>query len=587
MKNFREKLALVPTKPGSYQMKNKDGVIIYVGKAKNLKNRLKSYFTGTVTGKTKMLVEDIDDFEYIVTSSELESLILEITLIKKYDPKYNILLKDDKTYPYIELTNEKYPTLKIVRNTKRKKSKNHLYGPYPNTKAARKTVEIINRIYPLRKCDKLKKEVCLYYHIHECLGYCVKEIPTEEISKMTKEITSFLNGDPTIISEKIKEEMQRASENLNFERALELKNMLEDIETTLRKQKIDLNKNYNFDLVNFYHDNNYLSIEIFFIRDGLLFGRHNEIIQTIALAEEEVLEYLIKFYDKGALPPKELYVPLELDENLLADYFNIKVTKPQKGKLKKLLDLAKENAKEQMELQEETLKKDDEIRLAAINELKSLLHIDKASRMESFDNSHLFGTFYVGGMVVFNDFIPQKDDYRKYKISADVKDDLSAMKEVLYRRYYKVLMENLEKPDLIVMDGGATQISVAKEILSSLGLTIPIIGLVKDKNHRTSSIMNDSYEILDVKKDSNLFLFLTKIQDEVHRYAISYHRNIKAKGALASVLDVVPGVGEVRRKELLKHFGSLKRMKEASLAALKEVLPDDVAENLFSYLKEI
>lgn len=248
-----------------------------------------------------------------------------------------------------------------------------------------------------------------------------------------------MNGDPTIISEKIKEEMQRASENLNFERALELKNMLEDIETTLRKQKIDLNKNYNFDLVNFYHDNNYLSIEIFFIRDGLLFGRHNEIIQTIALAEEEVLEYLIKFYDKGALPPKELYVPLELDENLLADYFNIKVTKPQKGKLKKLLDLAKENAKEQMELQEETLKKDDEIRLAAINELKSLLHIDKASRMESFDNSHLFGTFYVGGMVVFNDFIPQKDDYRKYKISADVKDDLSAMKEVLYRRYYKVL----------------------------------------------------------------------------------------------------------------------------------------------------
>lgn len=587
MKNFKEKLALVPTKPGSYQMKNKDGVIIYVGKAKNLKNRLKSYFTGTVTGKTKMLVEDIDDFEYIVTSSELESLILEITLIKKYDPKYNILLKDDKTYPYIELTNEKYPTLKIVRHTKRKKSKNHLYGPYPNTKAARKTVEIVNRIYPLRKCDKLKKEVCLYYHIHECLGYCVKEIPQEEITKMTKEITSFLNGDPTIISEKIKKEMHKASENLNFERALELKTMLEDIETTLRKQKIDLNRNYNFDLVNFYHDNNYLSIEIFFIRDGLLFGRHNEIIQTMGLAEEEVIEYLIKFYEKGALPPKKLYVPLQLDDELLAEYFDIKVIKPQKGKLKKLMDLAKENAKEQMELQEETLKKDDEIRLEAINELKELLHIAKASRMESFDNSHLFGTFYVGGMVVFNDFLPLKDDYRKYKISADVKDDLAAMKEVLYRRYYKVLMENLEKPDLIVMDGGATQISVAKEIISSLGLTIPIIGLVKDKNHRTSSIMNDSYELLDVKKDSNLFLFLTKIQDEVHRYAISYHRNIKAKGALASVLDLVPGIGEVRRKELLKHFGSLKRMKESTLEDLKAVLPNDVAENLFSYLKEI
>jgi len=296
---------------------------------------------------------------------------------------------------------------------------------------------------------------------------------------------------------------------------------------------------------------------------------------------------VIKFYDKGALPPKELYVRLELDEELLANYFNIKVLKPQKGKLKNLMDLAKENAKEQMDLQEETLKKDDEIRLQAIEELKELLHIEKASRMESFDNSHLFGTFYVGGMVVFNDFSPQKDDYRKFKISADVKDDLSAMKEVLYRRYYKVLMENLEKPDLIVMDGGEPQISVAKDIIGSLGLNIPIIGLVKDKHHRTSHIMNDKYEILSVQKDSNLFLFLTKIQDEVHRYAISYHRNIKAKGALASVLDLVPGIGEIRRKELLKHFGSLKKMKEATLEELKEVLPIEVAENLFSYLKEI
>lgn len=587
MKNFKEKLALVPSKPGSYQMKNKDGLIIYVGKAKNLKNRLKSYFTGLKTGKTRMLVEDIDDFDYIVTSSELESLILEITLIKKYNPKYNILLKDDKTYPYIELTNEKYPILKIVRTPNRKKNKNKLYGPYPNVKAARTTVEMINRIYPLRKCDKLKKEVCLYYHIHECLGYCVKDINEEEINKMTKEITSFLNGDPTIISEKIKNEMQKASDNLNFERAIELKKMLEDIDTTLRKQKIDLNKNYNFDLVNFYSNNNFLSIEIFFIRDGLLFGRHNEIIQTLGNIEDEVLEYLIKFYEKNALPPKELYIPLNLDESLLSEYFNIKVQQPQKGKLKNLLDLAYENAKEQMELEEETLKQDDEKRLNAIKELESLLNIEKASRMESFDNSHLFGTFYVGGMVVFNDFIPLKDEYRKYKISTEVKDDLSAMKEVLYRRYYKVLMENLEKPDLIVMDGGKTQISVAKEIIDSLGLNIPIIGLVKDQNHKTNQIMTENYEVLDVPKESNLFLFLTRIQDEVHRYAISYHRNIKSKGALASLLDLVPGIGEIRRKELLKHFGSLKKMKEATYEELTAVLPEDIASNLFSYLKEI
>jgi len=586
MKDFKEKLALVPTKPGSYQMKNKDGVIIYVGKAKNLQRRLRSYFTRTLTGKTKMLVEDIDDFEYIVTSSELESLILEITLIKKYDPKYNILLRDDKSYPYIELTNDKYPTLKIVRNVKRKKNKNHLYGPYPNVSAARKTVNMINRIYPLRKCDKLKKELCLYYHINECLGYCKKDVSKEVMDNMKKEIISFLKGDSSNITAKITEEMNKASENLNFERALELKNMLEDINTTLKKQKIDLNKNYNFDLVNYYYDNNYLGIELFFIREGLLFGRHNEIISSLGDISNEITEYLIKFYEKGILP-HELVIPEDLDQELLADYFNINVTKPVKGKLKKLVDLAKENAKEQMDLEKETLKKDDEERLHALQELKELLGLEKLSRMESFDNSHLFGTFYVGGMVVFDDFLPNKDLYRKYKISTEVKDDLSAMREVIYRRYFKTLMEESYTPDLIVMDGGELQISVCKEVLSSLGLSIPIIGLVKDKNHRTSYIMNENYEILQVKKDSKLFLFLTRIQEEVHRYAITYHRNIKAKGALSSVLDVIPGIGEVRKKELLKHFGSLKKIKEAKVEELKPIVGSEVAEKLIEYLKEV
>ena len=586
MKDFKEKLALVPTKPGSYQMKNKDGVIIYVGKAKNLQRRLRSYFTRTVTGKTKMLVEDIDDFDYIVTSSELESLILEITLIKKYDPKYNILLRDDKSYPYIELTNDKYPIVKIVRTPKRKKNKSHLYGPYPNASAARKTVNIINRIYPLRKCDKLKKDLCLYYHIGECLGYCKKDISKETIDEMKKEIITFLKGDSKIISQKIEKEMIKASENLNYERALELKNMLEDINTTLKKQKIDLNNNYNFDLVNYYYENNYLGIEIFFIRDGLLFGRHNEIISSIGDISEEVTEYLIKFYDKGVLP-HELLVPQEIDEALLEEYFKVKVSKPQKGKLKNLLDLAKENAKEQIELQGETLKQDEEERLKALNELKNLLGLKELHRMESFDNSHLFGTFYVGGMVVFDDFLPNKDLYRKYKISAEAKDDLSAMKEVIYRRYFKVLMEESYKPDLIVMDGGMLQINACKEILESLNLHIPIIGLVKDDKHRTNHIMNENLEILNVDKDSKLFLFLTRIQEEVHRYAISYHRNIKAKGALSSVLDVVPGIGEVRKKELLKKFGSLKKMKEATQEELETVVTKDVAEKLFVYLKDI
>mgnify|MGYP004656402909 FL=1 len=587
MKDFREKLALVPTKPGSYQMKNKDGIIIYVGKAKNLKNRLKSYFTGTVTGKTKMLVEDIDDFEYIVTSSELESLILEITLIKKYDPKYNIMLTDDKTYPYIELTKEKYPRLRVVRNVKRRRNLNYLYGPYPNVSAARKTVNMLNRLYPLRKCDRLKKELCLYYHIHECLGYCVKEVEPKIINEMSREIVSFLKGDSSFIREKINKEMMMASEAMNYEKALELKTMLEDIDITLRRQKIDLNNNYNFDLVNYYVDKNYLSIQVFFIRNGLLVGRNKDIISSDLDICEQVVEYIIKFYEKHTVLPHELLVPEEIDRSLLEEYLKVKVTSPKKGKLKKLLDLARDNAKEVLEAEEEMLKKNDDLRLEAIDELKELLGTDKVSRMEAFDNSHLFGTFYVGGMVVYEDFLPLKDEYRKYKISSDVKDDLGAMKEVIYRRYYKVLMEDLTPPDVIVMDGGFNQVKIAVDIIRSLGLNIRVIGLVKNDKHKTSSIIDEEGRVLNVKSDSNLFLFFSKIQEEVHRFAITYHRNIKAKGALSSVLDMVPGIGEVRKKELLKKFGSLKKMKEATVEELSEVVSRDVAVILFDYLQKI
>ncbi len=587
MKDFKEKLAQVPTKPGSYQMKNKDGVIIYVGKAKNLRNRLKSYFTGRVVGKTKMLVEDIDDFEYIVTSSELESLILEITLIKKYDPKYNIMLTDDKTYPYIELTKEKYPRLRVVRNVKRRKNLNYLYGPYPNVNAARKTVNMLNRLYPLRKCEHLKKDLCLYYHIHECLGYCKKEVDPEVISEMSKEIVAFLKGDSSFIKEKINKEMIAASEALNYERALELKNMLEDIDITLKRQKIDLNDNYNFDLINYYVDKNYLSIQIFFVRAGLLVGRDKNIISSDLNVEEQVLEYILKFYEKTGVLPKELLVPDEIDSKLLSEYLNIKVNVPKKGKLKNLLDLARDNAREVLLSEEELLKKNDDLRLKALDELRKLLNTENVSRMEAFDNSHLFGTFYVGGMVVYNDFLPLKDEYRKYKISTEVKDDLGAMKEVLYRRYYKVLMENLAPPDIVVMDGGFNQVKIAVQIIRSLGLNIRVIGLVKNDKHRTSSIIDEDGKVLDVSPNSNLFLFFSKIQEEVHRFAITYHRNIKAKGALSSVLDMIPGIGEVRKKELLKHFGSLKKMKEASIEELSEVIPEDVSKALFDYLKEI
>ena len=582
MKDFKEKLSLVPELPGSYQMKNKDGVIIYVGKAKNLKRRLKSYFTRTVTGKTAMLVEDIDDFEYIVTSSELESLILEITLIKKYDPKYNILLKDDKTYPYIELTKEKYPRLKVVRNASRK-TNHKLFGPYPNVAAARKTVLMLNRLYPLRKCEHLKKRECLYYHIHECLGYCVKEVDPKAVFEMTEEITRFLNGNSREIVEKIKSEMDKASEKLNFERALELKNMLDDINVTLTKQKIDLKNNYNLDLFAFAKEENYLSITVFFIRDGLLFGRSHDLLSSFGEVSEDLLRYIINFYEKN-LKPKEILVPDGVDSNLLSEYLKVKVNTPKRGDLKKLLDLACENANILLKEEIEKEKMDDDLKRKALKELSSLLGKD-ISVMESFDNSHLFGTYYVGAMVVFQDFVPLKNRWRKYKIKSEVKDDLGAMREVIYRRYFKAIMENDYLPDLIVMDGGETQVAVAKEVLKSLNLSIKIIGLKKDNHHKTSVIIDEDNNILKVSKDSPLFIYLAKIQEEVHRFAITYHRNLRSQGLFASYLDMVEGIGEVRKKELLKKYGSLKKIKEASLTSLEEILPKDVAENLYNVLR--
>ena len=586
-KRIKEKLALVPNKPGSYQMKNKDGIIIYVGKAKNLKNRLKSYFTGTVTGKTAMLVADIDDFEYIVTSSELESLILEITLIKKYDPKYNILLKDDKSYPYIELTNETYPRVRVVRNVNRKKHKSRLFGPYPNVTSARRTVEIINRMYPLRKCERLKKEVCLYYHLGECLGYCAKKIDQAIIQPMVDEIAAFLKGDSSIITKKIEREMKAASEAMNYEKALDCKKMLEDIDITLRHQKIDLNRNYNFDLFAYYQDKNYFSVQCFFIREGLLFGRHGDILTTVEDPKEALIEYIIKFYQKNSVLPKEIVVPNDINASLLQEYLKVKVNSPSRGDIKKLILLAEDNCKIALHEKEETLNKDEQARMEALEELRRVLKKKNVSRMEAFDNSHLFGTFYVGGMVVYEDFLPLKEEYRKFKISTEVKDDLGAMREVLYRRYYRVLMENLQKPDLIVIDGGENQVAVAKEIIDSLHLDITIIGLKKDDHHKTNTLIDEYGRVLPCDSHSNLFLFLSKIQEEVHRYAITYHRTIKQKGSLASLLDVVPGIGEVRRKELLKKFGSLKKLKEASLEELEAVLNKDVADNLFHYLKEL
>ena len=582
---FKEKLTLVPELPGSYQMKDKDNNIIYVGKAKNLKKRLKSYFTGRVTGKTKKLVSDIADFEYIVTTSELESLILEITLIKKYNPKYNILLKDDKSYPYIEFTKEKYPTLKVIRNPNLKKNKNNLYGPFPNVSSARNTVYMLNRLYPLRKCETLKKDYCLYYHIGECLGYCKNEIDLEKLETMKKEITSFLNGDAKALLKKLNQEMELASSKMNFEKALEYKKMIDDINITLKNQTIVLNKEINLDLFNYYVQDNYLSIQVFFIRSGTLFGRDKKIFTFYDFPSDTLVQYIINFYEKHLLP-KEILVPSDIDTKILTTYLKTNVRTPQKGDMKKLLDLAYENAKILLEEEIKTLNQNEKVRKLALKELAIVLNQKNVSRIEAFDNSHLFGTYYVSGMVVFEDFLPLKNEYRKYKIDVSTKDDLKAMEEVIYRRYYKVLMEDLKKPDIIIVDGGKNQVEVAKRVLDELNLNILVIGLKKDDKHRTTSLITSDLAEIELDLHGHLFLFLARIQEEVHRFAISYHRQIKNKGSLASILEMIPGIGLKRRQELLKKFSSLKKIKEASIEELSKILPSEVAISLKEYLNE-
>ena len=583
---FKEKLALLPSKPGCYIHKDKNGNVIYVGKAKNLKKRVSSYFNKIHTGKTKALVDNINDFEYIVTNSEIESFILEINLIKKYSPKYNILLKDDKTYPYIELTNEKYPRVKIIRTKTRKKTKSKLFGPFPNVVSARKTVDLINRIYPLRKCNTLKKDLCLYYHINECLGYCKYNISKEQIDLMIKEITEVLNGNYKEITKKLEEEMFKESENLNYEKALELKKMIEDVKTTISKQIVVSNVKYNFDVFGYYVKDNYLSIETLFIREGIIIGRVHKIFDITDEINDVYLRYITNFYEKYELP-KEIIIQDENDISLLSTYLNIKVNCPKKGDIKHILDMAINNAEIYLNEKLEIVKKDLKIKKEVEDKLKSLLNLTSLKRIDLFDNSHLFGTYYVGCMVVYEDLEPNKNLYRKYKISLDVKDDLSAMKEVIYRRYYRMLLDKEVYPDLIIIDGGSLQIKVVVEVLNSLGLSIKVIGLKKDDKHKTNIIVDDNLNEISIKQDNHLFLYLTKMQDEVHRFAISFHRDLKSKGSLESVLSNVSGLGDKRRTALLKKYGSLKKIEEASIDELKSIIPEEIAKNLKKYLKEI
>lgn len=584
---FKEELSLVPHLPGCYLMKNKDNIVIYVGKSKNLKNRLSSYFNREHTGKTMMLVREIDHFEYIVTNTEMESLLLEINLIKKYTPKYNILYRDDKSYPYIELTDEKVPRLRIIRRINVKKIKNNLFGPYPNVGAARRVVEILNRVYPLRKCNTYEKRECFYYHIGECLGYCTKNIDEEIIKEMKTEIISFLNGNTKVLTNKLKEKMNKYSNNMEYEKALEYKELLNYINITTEKQKVDLDDRVNIDVVGYYSKDNYISIQILFIRGGKLLDRNRNIFPMVGDEEEELSNYLLNFYSKNVSNTKEILVPNNIDTNTFSELFNIKFITPIKGEKKRILSLAEDNARIYYEEQMTYIKRDEDKITNALNELKEKLNIPSVDRIELFDNSNLFGSFNVSGMVVFKMGKPSKNDYRKYKITNDVNDDYGTMKEVIYRRYFKVLKENLEMPDLIIVDGGIGQINVAREVISSLGLKIEVCGLKKDDTHSTNMLLGkDPLEEIKIDKQSDLFLLLTKMQDEVHNFTISYHKNIRSKGALSSVLDNIEGIGEVRKNKLLKKYKTISKMKEAPLEELEEILPKDIAVSFKDFLQE-
>ena len=581
---FKEKLALVPHKPGSYQMKDKNGNIIYVGKAKDLNKRLSSYFNRIHTGKTAKMVSLIEDFQYIVASSELEAFIIEINLIKEFNPKYNIMLTDDKSYPYIEYISEPYPKLKVSRYLNiRKKDGKKLFGPYPNAFAARKIVNLLNRLYPLKKCDGNSKEVCLYYHIGECLGYCSKVIDQEKVKDMENEILSFLRGNDEILRSRIMDKISKYSEALNFEMALDLKKELEYIDIVLDKQKVELHDFVNRDVVAYHVDNGYLSIEILFIRNGKLLNHKNDIFPITLDIEDEVEYYIAKFYSRNEIP-KEILIPDTLNPTNIESVVATNIVIPQKGVKKDLIKMAYDNAKLNLNNKFEELQK-DEIRTGKANEeLAQILGMDSIYRIDVFDNSNLFGSFAVSGMVVFIDGKPAKNEYRKYKVSVDVNDDYNTMKEILYRRYQRAMVDKTDLPDLIIVDGGENQIRAAKEVLDMLKLNIMVVGLKKNDKHRTNDLISSDLSVINIDRMSNVFHYLTRMQDEVHRFTINYHRTLRSKGSISSVLDDIEGIGPARKKQLIKKFGSVTKMKDATITELEEILPTKVAEELKEYL---
>ncbi|USK73675.1 excinuclease ABC subunit UvrC [Peribacillus frigoritolerans] len=586
---IKNKLALLPDQPGCYLMKDRQGTIIYVGKAKVLKNRVRSYFTGSHDGKTFRLVNEIEDFEYIVTSSNIEALILELNLIKKHDPKYNVMLKDDKTYPFIKLTAERHPRLIITRKVKKDKGK--YFGPYPNAFAANETKKLLDRIYPLRKCNTLPDRVCLYYHLGQCLAPCVYEVEEQEYKKMVDDINRFLNGGHTEIKKELTEKMLEASEELDFERAKEFRDKIAHIDITMEKQKMMTTDFIDRDVFGFAYDKGWMCVQVFFVRQGKLIERDVSLFPVYDEPEQELLTFLGQFYEiTNHFKPKEILLPDSVDAEMAEGLLGVKTIHPKRGAKKDMLKLANENASIALQEKFSLIERDEERTINAVENLGKQLGIYTPHRIEAFDNSNIQGSDPVSALVVFIDGKPEKREYRKYKIkTVQGPDDYESMREVVRRRYSRVLKEGLPLPDLIIIDGGKGHVEAVRDILENeLGLDIPLSGLIKDEKHRTSQLMiGNPLELVPLDSRSQEFYLLQRIQDEVHRFAITFHRQLRGKNAVHSQLDDIPGVGEKRRKQLLRHFGSLKKIKGATAEEIMEAgMPKGVAEGIVRKLQE-
>ncbi|GIO94987.1 UvrABC system protein C [Paenibacillus lautus] len=650
LENIRHKLALLPDQPGCYLMKNHEGTIIYVGKAKVLKNRVRSYFTGSHNGKTQMLVSEIRDFEYIVTGSNMEALILECNLIKTHQPRFNVLLKDDKTYPYLKITNEEHPRLEVTRRVLKDKAK--YFGPYPNAYAAQQTKKLLDRMYPLRKCGVMPKEVCLYYHMGQCLAPCVKEIPKSAYEQITGEITSFLSGGHEEIKKELQRKMQEAAEDLYFERAKELRDQIIHIDTLMEKQKITTTDTRDRDVFGYAVDKGWMCVQILYMRQGKMVQRNKSVFPFYGDAHSDFMSFIAQYYSDNPALPQEILLPEPLligeadpesvagtavDEGVLGpeeavdsastlsagtsdeqqaalaqaqekqaeaagivdaaggaaalqEWLGVKVHVPQRGLKKQMVGMASDNAKVSLDEKFRLIERDEERTSVAAANLGEVIGLQSLNRIEAFDNSNIQGTNPVSAMVVFTNGKPDKKEYRKYKIRTVLgPDDYDTMREVIRRRYERVLKENLPLPDLIVVDGGKGQISAASDVLENeLGLFIPVCGLVKDAKHKTAQLMvGDPPEPVTLPRDSQEFYLLQRIQDEVHRFAISFHREQRGKSMVSSKLDSIPGIGEKRRKLLLKHFGSVKKIKEASVEDFKPLsIGEKLATEILKALRE-